>query len=292
MSSKINKQNIIKDKRLNSKKKLFLYSNLNKNLFKRMLLKILTSKFFANLISFYFKSFFSKIHILKIVKKNNIDLNLFKKTKFSSYNDFFIREYKKISFSRKRTIFISPCEGLISIYPISNNSFYTVKNTKYHISDLLRNDELSKEYTNGYIVIFRLRPSDYHRYIFIDNGITISKTYKIRGRLHTIRPIAFKYFNVFKENSREYTILQTKNFDKVIQIEVGALCVGKINNYKIEKFAKGQEKGFFSFGGSTVILLVKKGIVYFDEYILKNTLLNKDTEIKIGQKIGTKNFII
>ncbi|WP_244611445.1 phosphatidylserine decarboxylase [Candidatus Phytoplasma sacchari] len=288
MSSKVNKQNIFKKQKINNRKKFFLYSNLNKSFLKRILLKVLTSKIFSNILSFYFKSFFSKIHIRKTVRLNNINLELFKKTKFKSYNDFFIRKYKKISFSNDKSSFISPCEGLISIYPISNNSVYFIKNTKYHISDLLKNKELSEQYIKGYIVILRLRPFDYHRYIFVDNGIQNQKTYKIKGRLHTIKPIAFKYFNVFKENSREYTILETENFGQVIQIEVGALLIGKIHNYLVTKFEKGQEKGFFSFGGSTVILLIKKNIISFNTKILKNTSLNINTKVRIGEKIGIK----
>nr|BAH24243.1 phosphatidylserine decarboxylase [Candidatus Phytoplasma oryzae] len=291
IDKKIKKKNIFSNLKFFNNKKFCLYYNLNKNLIKRILLKFFTSKFFAHIMSLYFKSFLSKIHINKIIKKNKINLKLFKKRKFNSYNDFFTREYKKISFDPKKEHFISPCDGLISIYPINNRSVYTIKNTKYNISDLLCNDKLSKEYINGNIIILRLRPSDYHRYIFIDKGTRFNQTQKIKGRLHTIRPIAFKYFNVFKENSREYNILETENFGKIIQMEVGALLVGKIHNYPITNFLKGQEKGFFSFGGSTIVLLVKKEIIYFNEKILKNTFLNIETEIKLGEKIGTKKII-
>ncbi|KXT29288.1 phosphatidylserine decarboxylase family protein [Candidatus Phytoplasma oryzae] len=289
MSRKKNEKSFFISKK--KEKNIFLYSNINRKLWKRILLRITITKLFSNIISFYLKSFFSKIHIKKIVYNNNINLELFKRKKFNSFNDFFIREYKKIFFSQKKSIFISPCEGLISIYPIHRDSIYTIKNTKYHISDLLNNDLLSEYYTNGNIIIFRLRPSDYHRYIFIDHGFRKEKINKIKGKLHTIKPIAFKYFNVFKENNREYSILKTENFGQIVQVEVGALLVGKIHNYPIKKFSKGQEKGFFSFGGSTIILLVKKNIVSFNEQILKNTSNNIETEIKIGQKIGTKNHI-
>jgi phosphatidylserine decarboxylase len=280
-----------KKNNLSVKKKFFLYKKIKKNFLKQLLLKLFTSKIFSKIIGFYFRSFISKIHIKKVLKKNNIDLNLFTKNKFKSYNDFFTRKYKKIIFPQKKKIFISPGEGLISIYPILQKSIYSIKNVQYHISDLLKNNQLSKEYINGYIVILRLRPTDYHRYIFIDNGIQSEPSYKIKGRLHTVQPIAFKYFNVFKENSREYSILETENFGKIIQVEVGALLVGKINNFFIPKFYKGQEKGFFSLGGSTIILLIKEKKVSFETYILKNTKENLETQIKLGEKIGTKfNF--
>ena len=82
---------------------------------------------------------------------------------------------------------------------------------------------------------------------------------KIRGVLHTVRPIALAKFPVFVQNSREVTIEQTENFGKIAQIEIGALLVGRITNKKAEKRVKrGQEKGYFEFGGSTIVLLLSK----------------------------------
>ncbi|MDV3202491.1 MAG: phosphatidylserine decarboxylase [Candidatus Phytoplasma stylosanthis] len=112
----------------------------------------------------------------------------------------------------------------------------------------------------------------------------------IKGKFHTINPIAFKYFNVFYENSREYNILHTINFGKLIQMEIGALLVSKINNHPIISFKKGQEKGYFSFGGSTIVLLLKKNVVFLENFILENSKKNIETKINLGDKIGTRYF--
>ncbi|WP_017192878.1 phosphatidylserine decarboxylase [Italian clover phyllody phytoplasma] len=281
------KGNVLEDK-ITSKQQTFLYSNIEKNFWKRLFLKILVSKFVTYLASLYFKTFLSKIHISKTIKEYNIDLDLFEKKKFRSYNDFFTRKYKHLSFDRKETTFISPCEGLVSIFPIYHNSVYTIKNVNYHLSDLLKDDKLASEYLDGQLVIFRLKANDYHRYIFIDDGLLGLKTVKIKGKFHTVNPIAFKQFNFLQENTREYNILHTHNFGQVVQIEVGAMMVGKINNHEISKFVKGQEKGFFSFGGSTVVLLIKPNKVAFDQDILNNTRNNAETKINIGETIGHK----
>ncbi|MDO8168049.1 phosphatidylserine decarboxylase [Candidatus Phytoplasma melaleucae] len=285
-TTKINKNNT--DPKITSLKQKILYHKIRKNWFKRFLLKIIVSKFFTKIISVYLKSPVSRIHINKMIKKTNIDINLFCKSEFYSYNDFFTRQYKKINFSKCSDDFISPGEGEICIYPINKKSIYNIKNTKYHLNDLLKNSRLADEYVNGFLVLLRLKDTDYHRYIFIDNGYQNKNTYKIKGKLHTVNPIAFQYFNVFKENSREYNILHTQNFGQIIQIEIGALLVGKINNHNIIHFKKGQEKGFFSFGGSTIVLLVKQDKVSFDQKIIKNTQNNKETKINIGEKIGLK----
>ncbi|MGM1459003.1 MAG: phosphatidylserine decarboxylase, partial [Columbia Basin potato purple top phytoplasma] len=82
--------------------------------------------------------------------------------------------------------------------------------------------------------------------------------------------------------------LETKNFCTIIQIEVGALLVGKINNHPITSFQKGQEKGCFSFGGSTIILLIKKNKVIFEKIFIENSLKNIETKINIGDRLGYK----
>ena len=78
-----------------------------------------------------------------------------------------------------------------------------------------------------YAIIYRLSPSDYHRYIFCDNG-TQKHIRKINGKLHTVNPIVYDKYKVFTENYREITELDTENFGKILQVEVGALCVGKL----------------------------------------------------------------
>ncbi|AYJ01031.1 phosphatidylserine decarboxylase [Candidatus Phytoplasma ziziphi] len=267
----------------------FLYYNLHKSFWKRIFLRICVSKMITYLTGFYVKSFVSKIHIKKAVTRNNIDLNLFRKTTFSSYNDFFTRQYKNITFCKETSFFISPGEGKITILPINKDSIYSIKQVNYHLSDLLKNNTLPSLFMDGHFIILRLRPIDYHRYIFIDEGIQKKENFKkIKGKFHTVHPIAFKYFNVFCENTREYNILETKNFGTIIQIEIGALLVGRIHNHPITNFNKGQEKGFFSFGGSTIVLLVQKNKVIFDPIIMENSRNKIETKINLGEKIGFK----
>ncbi|AGL90357.1 Phosphatidylserine decarboxylase [Candidatus Phytoplasma australiense] len=266
----------------------FLYTNLDKNFFKRILLKILITKPISWLFTLYWKTPWSCSYANKIIQRHQIVLKNFEKQEFSCYNDFFTRKYKQISFDTNIFSFISPCESKLSIYPIKENFFYQIKNTNYSLVDLLQNKELATEYQNGYLLVFRLEPQDYHRYLFVDQGFFVNKTKKIKGKLHTVNPIAFENFDVFKENTREYSILQTKNFGKIVQMEVGALLVGKIKNHLCKNFQKGEEKGYFECGGSTIVILVKKNTVLFDPRILENTKKNYETQIKIGETIGKK----
>ena len=110
---------------------------------------------------------------------------------------------------------------------------------------------------------------------------------QIKGALHTVNPIAAE-MKVYRRNTRCYQLLHTATFGDVIQMEVGALLVGKIRNdshagHSVEKL---QEKGYFEYGGSTVILLLKRDTVQMDGDILEYSAQGIETKVRIGEKIG------
>ena len=114
------------------------------------------------------------------------------------------------------------------------------------------------------------------------------KNVHIPGKFHTVNPIANDYFPIYKENTREYSTLHSKHFGDIVMMEVGALLVGKIVNlHEKAEVKRGQEKGYFQFGGSTVVLLTKANMVKVDEDILKNSTEDIETIVKYGEKIGT-----
>lgn len=268
----------------------FLYGNE----FGRLIARILASPFVSKTAAVYLNSSLSTHMIKNFVAKNNIDLSVYEQSEFKSFNEFFIRLKKRehIHIDYNSENFISPCDGKLTAYKIGENSDFKIKNSYYTVSDLLNGDAISNDYKDGYILIFRLRPKDYHRYIYIDNGVK-TKNVKIPGILHTVRPIALESEPVYKRNSREYTVLKTENFGEVVQIEVGAMLVGKIVNYHNEwKFKRGEEKGHFEFGGSTIVMLVKKDKLLMDEDIMKNTLAGEETLVECGMKIGRKNTFV
>jgi phosphatidylserine decarboxylase len=153
---------------------------------------------------------------------------------------------------------------------------------------LINNEELAAEYIGGICLIFRLTVDDYHRYCYFDNGTKGNNTF-IKGVLHTVNPIALGKYNIYKRNSREYTVLETENFGKAVQDEVGALLVGRIKNlHQTHTFKRGEEKGMFEFGGSTVVLLLKNNTAVIDDDIINNTKANIETVVRMGEVIGHK----
>ena len=264
-------------------------SFLYKTLLGSVILIVATRKSVSKLGSLYMNSKYSTKKIDKFIKKNKINMKDYPKKEYSSFNDFFTRKIiaKKRPISKKDSDLISVADSKLLYYEINNDTEMKIKGENYSVRDLVRDKALAQEYKNGVCLVFRLTVDDYHRYSFVDDG-EVLKVKKINGILHTVGPIAFKRYKVFKENQREYSILITKNFDKVIQMEVGALMVGKIVNHDVKSFHRGQEKGYFLFGGSTVILLFKKDVVRIDEDIVNNSLKGIETKVKLGEVIGKR----
>ena len=263
----------------------FLYNTI----LGRILLLFITKATFSKIATKFLDSNISRILIKPFVKKYKIDTELYIDKKYKSFNDFFkrIKKEEYINIDTNPDSFISPCDCKLSVYKASENTF-KIKGVSYDLELLLKSKFLAQDYKDGYVVVCRLTPDNYHRYCYIDNGYHDANK-KIKGNLNTVRPIATTKKDVFITNARSYTVLDTSNFGQVIQIEVGALMVGKIkNNYTNHSFKKGEEKGFFEYGGSTIILLVKNDKVKIDNYLLNNTKNGYETIVSIGEKIGVK----
>ena len=109
----------------------------------------------------------------------------------------------------------------------------------------------------------------------------------IKGTLHTVRPIALRKSPVFVENCREYTVIESERFGAVAQIEVGAMLVGKIKNHHgAKKVSRGEEKGTFLYGGSTIILLLQKDGASIPAALFETTRNGLETPVKMGEAIG------
>lgn len=255
----------------------------------RCALKVLVCRFVSNIGGWYMSSGLSKRRINSFVKANQIDMSQYEKRDYVSYNDFFTRKILdgKRPFLIDDNVLISPADSKLSCYKINTDSHFTIKNTVYSLTDLLNDEKLANEYLNGYCMIFRLTVDDYHRYSFIDDGKIIKSKY-IPGKFHTVNPIANDYYPIYKQNSRNYTVIESKNFGVMIQMEVGAMMVGKIVNHNKKYCLKGEEKGYFEFGGSTVIILLKENQAVIDNDILENTKKDKETVVKLGETIGKK----
>lgn len=258
---------------------------------------IIKKKLFSKIYGLYCDSKFSRKKILPFIKNFNIDMSIsFKKeNEFKNFNDFFIRELDKASrpIDKDKNSLISPGDGRLTCYThISMNDIIQVKDITYSLSELIQNNKIANEYEGGTCLVLRLCPIDYHRFHFIDWG-TCEKSKFIPGNYYSVNPSALERIaKLYCQNKREWSIFHSENFDDIIYVEVGATCVGSIiQNYKPNTTVnKGDEKGYFKFGGSTTILFFKPNTITIDKDILVQSSLGFETKVNMGEKIGIKTL--
>ncbi|KAK9069550.1 hypothetical protein SSX86_011454 [Deinandra increscens subsp. villosa] len=213
---------------------------------------------------------------------------------FKTFNEFFIRELKPGA----RPIVSVGCDDvavcaadcrLMAFRTAEESLRFWIKGKKFSIQGLLGNIPCSNAFIDGTLVIFRLAPQDYHRFHFPVSG-TIEQIVDISGSLYTVNPIAVnsKYCNVFTENKRAVSIISTADFGKVAFVAIGATMVGSITftKQKGEYVQKGDEFGYFSFGGSTVICVFEKDSIALDEDLLANSARSLETLVSVGMQLG------
>lgn len=292
-------------------KKIILYNRQEKKLEE----EIITGKVFINLIyknkigfrlterilktrrfSYWYgnllKKDSTKKRIHAFIKQHKLDINEIEKPldSFKNFNDFFIRKLKpdarKIDYNKNT--FISPADSRLIVYNINKNTIIPVKGINFKLEELVKDKSISDKYENGLCFIFRLAPADYHRFCYPDNGYH-EKIIPLGSYYHSVHPIALaSNAKVFQHNYREFCEIKTENFDELLWLDVGALGVSKIIQHfpKGTNFKKGEEKGYFEFGGSTIILIAKKDTILLDNDIKDYSISGIETRVKYGEKIG------
>lgn len=209
---------------------------------------------------------------------------------YATFNDFFTR---RVTDSARpfatNAEFPAPCDARYFAYAaLDDDVSIPVKGRYLKASALLANETWASTFESGPGFIARLCPVDYHRFHFPDNG-KILERWRVPGALHSVNPwaLAFRQ-DIFMINEREVTILETEHFGKLAYVEVGATCVGKIKQtHENDTFHRGDEKGMFLFGGSTVIVIGEAGKWNIDQGILENTNNEIETYVKMGRSIGS-----
>ena len=263
------------------------------NIFGRFFRHFMNGKYFAKMVAAWQNSSISKRKIDSFVEKHKIDMNQYEIPEggYKSFNEFFVRKLKKgmRSIDSDTKSFIAPADSKLFVIPnISQDVEFFVKDKKFNLGKFLKDENLAKEYENGVLMIFRLAPYDYHRYHFPTDCIP-GKTKIIHGLLESVNPIVYRSgYQPLLENERHMTVLKTDKFNDVVAISVGAMLVGKINETHIpdKEYKKGDEMGFFEFGGSTLVLLFKKGVITPKKEFVENSAKNLETEVKMGQAVA------
>lgn len=232
----------------------------------------------------------------------SMDLFITPEQGFRSFNDWFTRALKNPEKDRplekNRKAIASPADSKLLIIPdLSADTEVTIKEVHFNLETFLQDKELAAQYTEGTMMIFRLAPYDYHRYHY-PITCTVSPEIYIDGKYHSVNPRAFTAgAQPLTKNKRSYEILtpareiQRSANNPIIMVQVGATAVASIVNHfgnypTTTVFKKGSEAGYFQFGGSTIVLLFKKGTIIPNQEIVNRSCAGYETAVKVRSTIA------
>jgi phosphatidylserine decarboxylase len=244
--------------------------------------------FFSRFYGFLQKRPSSRAKIKPFIQTYGIDTSEFESQDFRSFNDFFIRKLKPSSrpIVANPNVAVMPADGRYLVYPQFEQ--FSVKGQSFDLAEFLNDSFYARRFRTGSLVIARLCPIDYHRFHFPCDG-TASPARLINGPLYSVNPLALrKRLAILSENKRMITEIESELFGTILYVEIGATAVGTIQQTfnPEEKVSKGQEKGFFQFGGSCLALLFEENRIVFDADLIANTQRGFETLAKFGESLG------
>ncbi|SCV73406.1 BQ2448_7332 [Microbotryum intermedium] len=214
---------------------------------------------------------------------------------FKTFNEFFYRKLKPearpVAEPDDPTVLVSPADCRAMFFPtVKAATKIWIKGREFSVARLI-GDQLqhkAHEFENASLAIFRLAPQDYHRYHSPVDGV-MGPQYLVPGKLFTVNPMAIRSaIDVYGENKRLVGTVLSPVFGEVITVWIGAMLVGSIAMTAKEgqKVKRGDETGYFAFGGSTIVCLFNN--VQFDEDLVSNSSNSIETLVRMGSRIGKK----
>lgn len=271
----------------------FLFWSYNTRIGLFLTRNIFSQKVVSKFYGWFNKTKWSRKKIKPFVNIMNVNTNelINNLSDFNSFNDFFIRkiDLRKRPVNQNPEVCVTPADGRIFVYPsIEANSEFYIKRNKFNLREFLRDDKLVNLYSGGSMLITRLYLTDYHHFHFPTKGY-VSEPKAIKGKYYTSTSYSLESIIPFySENFRMRTKLESKNFGQILMVEVGAFTVGSIiqDFHHNEQVNKGEHKGFFEIGGSTIVLLFERGKIEFDSDLIENSNKGIETFVKMGDSIG------
>ena len=250
----------------------------------------------SRLMGLYADSRLSRGRIRPTIEALDIDQSEFRDPvgSFRTLNAFFCRHLRADSRPTDPLpdVLCSPADcRLLVIDPLRGKTCVPIKGAAFAAPDLFGQAHLKEagEFAGGCLAIFRLCPADYHRYHFPADGRIVDR-WRISGRYDSVNPFVLCLnIPVFTQNERVVTLLDLDRFGPAAFIEIGAFGVGAIEEtHQGAAFTKGDEKGVFRFGGSTIVLLLQANVVRFDSDVLEQSRKGVETRVLAGERIAVR----
>jgi phosphatidylserine decarboxylase len=248
----------------------------------------------SRLLGYYAERRISRLRIPQTIVDLDIDMDDFviPEEGFRSFNDFFCRKLRPGAreFCSDTNRLCSPADCRLLVWPeLPEGRCIPVKGTSFTVTELLgpQGATVASQFHGGALCVCRLCPADYHRYHYPDAGQELQR-WRIPGRYHSVHPLALqRQERVFSTNVRSVSLLDLRHAGLSAFIEVGAFGVASIVQTNNEKnFARGDEKGYFAFGGSTIIMIFRPGAIRFDEDLLAHSASGMECLVQVGEAIA------
>ncbi|MDR2372233.1 MAG: archaetidylserine decarboxylase [Puniceicoccales bacterium] len=250
-------------------------------------------KIFSRIFGHLTRHPISRRKIRPFVERYKIDMLTAEKKieDYRSFDEFFSRKLKRdarpIAVDQRKIVF--PCDGRhLLIENFEKLPSFFIKGQRFDLKTLLQNGELFERFQNGSAVISRLCPVDYHRFHFPCDAV-IRKIYQVSGDYLSVNPVVTRSkISVLFENKRIVSVLHSQDIDQFLMVEIGATCVGSITQTAEvgRLYFKGEEKGFFSFGGSTIMTIFLKNRIRFTEDLRQNSANGVEMFAFMGDNMG------
>ncbi|MBC7541185.1 MAG: phosphatidylserine decarboxylase [Candidatus Sericytochromatia bacterium] len=223
------------------------------------------------------------------IARFGIDTAAFEPGPYPTFNAFFARRFRAgvRPFDAGTAVMSAGAEGCYQAWQtIGPDQRIPVKGQDLTLSALLDDPALAESFAGGPAIVARLRPHDYHRFHFVDGG-EVQRQLRIAGVLESVNPIALQAApHVFVRNERHVTVQHSEQFGLLAYVEIGAMKVGKIIQHDDTRPRRGQEKGYFLYGGSTVVLLGQAGAWTPDADLLQWTQKGIESFVRLGEPIA------
>ena len=249
----------------------------------------------SKLLGWYCDLPLSRRRIPRVVEQLAIDMDeaIAGIDDFRTFNEFFTRKLRTSArpYDRHPNTLVSPADARVTAYPrLDGATCVPVKGRAFTIAKLAgERSGVADRFDGGTAFVFRLNPSDYHRFHYPASGTTRA-AWDVRGRYESVNPVSLALgLPVFVENRRRITVLQVDEFGEMLFIEIGAFGVGAIvQSHSGETFDKMDEKGFFKFGGSTIVVVMRPGCAEPENDLVCNTRAGYETRIRAGETIARR----
>jgi len=251
------------------------------------------TKIAAKLAGLWANSSLSKRAIKSFIKRHNIDMNEFERSanQFTSFNDFFVRKFKHGAriFESDAKILSSPCEGkVIALANLDEKICFFIKGKRLKLAHLFKDSSKTRPYKNGTMLIFRLAPYDYHRF-HLPFTCELGSWKRISGTLESVNPFVYHAgIQPLLSNERIMLPLTADHFGRSTMFIIGAMFVGSIimTQTKQKLVKRGEELGYFAFGGSSLIMLFPAGAIHVRDDIIEHSKQGYETAVILGESIA------